>query len=50
MSNIIVLLSMLGILMLWTLVTALLVPLAVVSWMLRRVIGGLEWLRNLGRV
>lgn len=44
--NIIALLAALGFLLVYTLTAALLIPLAVTVWVLKKVIGALRWLQE----
>lgn len=46
MNNIIVLCQIAGLLLMWALFSALLVPLAIVVWVLKCVLRWLEWVRD----
>lgn len=50
MKNVILLLQILGLFLVWTVFTALLVPCAVAVWLLKQIISALEWVRDGGRV
>lgn len=49
MKTVITLLQLLGLFLIWAVFTALLVPCAVVAWILKRIISALEWVRDRGR-
>ncbi|WP_439684850.1 hypothetical protein MNJPNG_04915 [Cupriavidus oxalaticus] len=46
MRNVIVLLQLLGLFLVWTVFTALLVPCAVAVWVLKQIISALNWVRE----
>lgn len=46
MNNIILICQIAGLLLMWAIFSALLVPLAVVVWALRLIMQGLEWVRS----
>lgn len=49
MKNLILLLQIVGLLLVWTIFSMLLVPCAIVVWMLKQIIRALEWVRDFGR-
>lgn len=46
MRNIIALLQLLALFLVWTAFTALLVPCAVLVWVLKQIVRALEWMRG----
>ncbi len=46
MQNILTLLSIVGLLLMWLLITALLVPCAIAAWALKQCVRALSWLRE----
>lgn len=46
MNTIIVLCQIFGLLLLWAIFSALLIPLAIIVWVLKSVMRGLEWVRD----
>lgn len=46
MTNIIALLAALGFLLFYTMTAALLIPLAITAWVLKKIIGAIRWLQE----